>query len=358
MAIETPKDCEFRVLGLMSGTSLDGLDIALCRYSRTDGFWKFSVDGTKFVAYTKEWQRKLTEAYSTRIEHLSPLDYEYGVWIGQQVVQFLNGRSDVDLIASHGHTTHHDPANGITNQLGCGKAIANSVGIPTVHDFRSKDVALGGQGAPLVPIGDKLLFGDHDAYINLGGFSNISFESNGARKAFDICPLNIILNAVANELGKPYDSGGIIASTAEVNPELLADLNSTMSRFRHSRPSLSREWVDMNLKPIIDQAINPQDRLRTFVEYAAFEIAHVLNEHQLTNTLITGGGAYNTYLIERLKAKTTCCIILPKPTIIDFKEAIVFGFLGVLRMLNEVNVLKSVTGANEDSSSGRITYPS
>lgn len=343
---------------MMSGTSLDGLDLALCTFTRKNGRWSFHVEDTSCIEYDDYWRNRLTSAYSMPVETLSKVDEEYGKWLGEQASTFLENHSNVDLIASHGHTTHHDPNNGITKQIGSADEIARLTGVKTIFDFRSEDVRLGGQGAPLVPIGDTHLFAEYDACINLGGFSNISFDNNGVREAFDICPVNIILNPIAAELGKPFDENGEIAKGGSLNKGLFSALEEMMTAFRNSRQSLSREWIEKNIDPILDRSISAADRLHTIVEYAAYEMSLVLNQQNLRTVLITGGGANNSFLIDRLRSKTDCEIIIPDSTIIDFKEAIVFALLGVLRTLGETNVLRSVTGASQDSSSGIIAFPS
>lgn len=351
-------NCNFRALGMMSGTSLDGLDLTLCNFTRKDGKWSFLVEDTSCIEYDDEWRNRLTSVYSTPVEALANVDREYGKWLGEQASAFLENHPKVDLIASHGHTTHHIPSKGITKQIGSGEEIARLTGVNTIFDFRSEDVRLGGQGAPLVPIGDTLLFAEYDACINLGGFSNISFDNDGVRQAFDICAINFIMNPIAAELGKPFDENGALAKEGLLNTGLFSALEEMMTPFRNSRPSLSREWVERNVDPIVDRSISPADRLHTIAEHAAYEMSLVLNQQKLKTSLITGGGAYNAFLIDRLRSKTTCDIIIADATIIDFKEAIVFAFLGVLRALGETNVLRSVTGASQDSSSGIIAFPS
>lgn len=343
---------------MMSGTSLDGLDLALCNFTRKDGNWSFHVEDTSCIEYDDDWLNRLTAAYSMPVDALANVEREYGKWLGEQASVFLDKHSSIDLIASHGHTTHHDPSNGITKQIGAGEEIARLTGVKTIFDFRSEDVRLGGQGAPLVPIGDAHLFAEYDACINLGGFGNISFDSDGVRQAFDICPVNIIMNPIAAELGKPFDENGVLAKGGLLNQALYSALEDMMSPFRNSRPSLSREWIEKNIDPILDRSISAADRLHTIAEYAAYEMSLVLNQQNLRTALITGGGAYNSFLIDRVRSKTDCEIIIPDSTIIDFKEAIVFAFLGVLRTLEETNVLRSVTGASQDSSSGIIAFPS
>ena len=343
-----------RVIGLMSGTSLDGLDIALCSFNQLNGKWSYQIEKTACVEYDSGWKNKLIAAYSTPISALVDLNVEYGQWLGKRVNDFLKGEGRPDLICSHGHTIHHAPANGVTYQLGNGRSIAEITGIRTIFDFRSKDVSLGGQGAPLVPIGDRLLFPEFDGCLNLGGFSNISFEKSGTRIAFDICPVNIILNALSEKLGEPFDENGEMARSGNLNEKLLASLLETTNS-KEDRPSLSREWVEKNIDPILAKSQIPiADQMNALVEFMAINIGNVIRENQLKSVLVTGGGGYNSYLMDRLSAHVGFEINMADHLLIDYKEALTFGFLGVLRWYGLTNVLKSVTGATSDSVSGEI----
>jgi anhydro-N-acetylmuramic acid kinase len=258
------------------------------------------------------------------------------------------------LIASHGHTIFHQPEKGFTFQLGNGASIAAETGIPTVADFRTGDVALGGQGAPLVPVGDKLLFSDYESCLNLGGFANISFDQHGKRIAFDICPVNFILNDLAQKSGWPYDTGGELGRSGNMNRELLEQLNQ-LAFYRQSPPkSLGREWMNHYFMPLMAADEIPlNDQLRTAYEHIAIQISNASPVHG--KMLVTGGGAFNTFLIERLKHHLKCEIVIPHAEIIQFKEALVFAFLGLLRFMGEINCYASVTGARRDSSAG-VTY--
>lgn len=343
-----------RVIGLMSGTSLDGLDIALCSFEQANGKWSYQIEKTACVEYDSGWKNKLITAYSSPISELEVLNIEYGQWLGKRVKDFLKGEARPVLICSHGHTIHHNPNNGITYQLGNGNSIAKVTGITTIFDFRSKDVSLGGQGAPLVPVGDRLLFPEFDGCLNLGGFSNISFEKSGTRIAFDICPVNIILNALSEKLGKIYDENGAIARSGNLNQELLASLVKTTNS-ETERPSLSREWVEKNVDPIVVNSELPiADQMNSLVEFMAISIGNVLRENRLDSVLVTGGGAYNSFLIERITKHAGIEINMADHQLIDYKEALTFGFLGVLRWYGLTNILKSVTGATSDSVSGEI----
>ena len=354
--MKLPSGNNFKAIGVMSGTSLDGLDIAACEFEFTRGKWKFSISEALTIAYNSEWLEKLKKSPHLSCEHLIELHSQYGRFIGLQINKFIGETGFTpDLVASHGHTIFHQPEKHFTFQLGSGTEIAASTQITTVADFRSGDVALRGQGAPLVPIGDKLLFSDFDSCLNLGGFANISFEKNNCRIAFDICPVNIILNHFAEKQGLPFDKNGELGRKGIVNHELLKELNNI--KFYHQEPprSLGREWIDDVILPVINSpGCSEEDKCRTIYEHIAEQISKSIQRNG--NVLITGGGAFNSFLIELIRKKTKTQINLPDPQIINFKEALIFAFLGVLKIREEINCLSSVTGASKDSSTGVIFH--
>lgn len=347
-------------VGLMSGTSLDGLDICYCEF-RFDEKWEFEIKAAECIEYSDELKEKLGSAHLQSETELSILHFEFGQFIGEQTRTFLYSSNlpKPDLVCSHGHTVLHKPDKRITLQVGDGQEIANITGITCVNDFRSLDVSLGGQGAPLVPIGDELLFSEYDACLNLGGFSNISFTEDGERRAFDICPVNIVLNESANRLNHPFDINGEFAKSGKLNETLLDQLNGLDLYVKENRPSLAREWVESAVSPLLKGAnLSEVDLLRTFVEHVAIQIARVIEAKVAGGrVLITGGGAYNSFLMERMQDYSLADLIIPDKQTIEFKEALIFAFLGVLKSENEINVLRSVTGAKEDSCSGVIHQP-
>lgn len=347
------EDC-FYVIGMMSGTSLDGIDLVYTKFEK-DNFTNFQIIHSDTISYTNEWRNTLQEAIHYSPFKLKELDVLYGDLIGGVINNFIEKKiiDKVDFIASHGHTIIHQPDKGITLQIGNGQTIANKTGIKVVCDFRSQDVRLGGQGAPLVPIGDKLLFADYEYCVNLGGFANLSFEEKGKRIAYDICPVNIVLNFYARKLGVEYDNKGRLALKGELNEELLRKLNA-LSFYNNKPPkSLGLEWVQENIFPLIDkEEQNIPVILRTFTEHAAIQIGRQLKKN--TKVLYTGGGVFNTFLMERIEFYTKQRVVLREKQLIDYKEALIFAFLGVLRIENQVNCLSSVTGAREDHSSGVI----
>ncbi len=352
---------KYDVIGLMSGTSLDGLDIAYVRFV-DDISWSFDIIQCHSVSYGPDWFTKLQQAQGLSALELKKLDIEYGNWIAHQVKLFLESHNfSPDLVVSHGHTIFHQPEIGITLQIGDGYQIMTNTGIDTVCDLRSLDVALGGQGAPLVPIGDKLLFSEYELCLNLGGFSNISFDLGGDRIAFDICPVNTVLNELASKIDLPFDKDGSIARSGRINEQILNALNS-LNFYTQSPPkSLGMEWVQEHILPIL-HGDTPENLLQTYCHHIAQQIAastatsFISKNSDNRKMLVTGGGAKNDYLIELLRYYTSgkISIIIPEVQLVDFKEAIVFGFLGVLKMLGRSNTLKSVTGARTDSCAGLI----
>ncbi len=341
----------------MSGTSLDGIDMAACIFHKDMHGWAFEIVQAVTYPYSDEWKNKIGELSKTDGLNFCKIHIEYGNLLGELALDFM-GKSGFKpaFIASHGHTVFHQPEKGFTFQIGAGSSIAAISGIPVVCDFRTTDISLGGQGAPLVPIGDKLLFPQYDFCINLGGFSNISYDQNGKRLAFDICPVNTVLNDLAERLGSEYDQDGRIAREGVIAHELLSSLDNLP--FYSSLPpkSLGREWLKTSFYPVFNSFnISEKDMMRTMVEHISNQISQILNTFPGNkNVLITGGGAHNQFLVERISANTLHNIQLPDKLLIDYKEALIFAFLGLLRFRNEINILSSVTGSRKDHSAGCI----
>ena len=348
---------EIFVIGLMSGTSLDGIDLVYAKFDKSK-YSDFEILASETVSYSDNWKSKLQKAILFSDEKLKELDLDYGKLLGENINNFIKKFTinTIDFIASHGHTVLHQPNKGITLQVGNGQLIADVTKQKIVCDFRTQDVEFGGQGAPLVPIGDALLFSEYDYCLNLGGFSNVSFKMEGKRIAFDICPVNIVLNYYANKLGLEYDESGEIASKGKLNQPLLAQLNALPFYSQNPPKSLGLEWVKENIFPLIDAVeTDISTILRTFVEHVAVQISKIIKENN--SVLVTGGGAFNSFLIKRIQQNSNSKILLPKKELIDFKEALIFAFLGLLRFDNQVNCLGSVTGAKQDHSSGMIFLP-
>jgi len=344
-----------KAIGLMSGTSLDGLDICFAQFWKENSKWNFKIVKAETLPYPKDLEDQLKNSIHLSSPDLLALNCDYGYYLGKAVRNFIekNQLEKIDLIASHGHTVFHQPQRKFTLQIGDGRAIKTVTEIPVIYDFRSQDVLLGGNGAPLVPIGDEMLFSEYDACLNLGGFSNISFKINNKRIAFDIAPVNIVLNNLAQNFNQNYDENGDLARKGNINQDILAKLNSLEFYNLPHPKSLGIEWCHENVYPLFS-GIEALDILATFTEHTAEQISKILNENQLKNVLFTGGGTYNQYLIERIKTKTESEIIIPEKQIIDFKEALIFAFMGVLRWNDEINIISSATGSLHDHSSGII----
>ena len=345
----------YKVIGIMSGTSLDGVDLAYCIFDKKQGKWEFDIIKSISIEYDPRWKQRLIEAPKLSAEDLVKLDFEYGEYLGKLVSAFIiRQRLKPTLIASHGHTIFHNPAQGYTLQIGKGSAIAAQTNCPVINDFRSQDIALGGQGAPLVPIGDQLLFSQYDACLNLGGVANISTIKDNNRVAWDISFCNMPMNYLMQEFGKDYDFEGEFAAKGSVDNELLKELN-TIEYYKLSNPkSLGREQFEDYILPMLNSHnLSTYDKLSTWVEHIAIQIASNFNDSK--RVLITGGGALNKYLIERISANTKAELIIPQEQLIEQKEALIFAFLGVLKMEGEINTLSSVTGAAKDHCAGVIS---
>ncbi|KOF03081.1 anhydro-N-acetylmuramic acid kinase [Roseivirga seohaensis subsp. aquiponti] len=353
----------YHVLGLMSGTSLDGLDMAYCSFWKEDGRWCFSLNKSTCIEYSPDFQEKLKCSIELSALDLLLLNNEFGKWMGEQAKTFINkNQLEVDFVSSHGHTVFHQIDKELTYQIGAGQTLANAAGQKVICDFRTLDVTLGGQGAPLVPIGDELLFSDYDFCLNLGGISNASFRINGMRKAFDISPANMLLSYILKSTGKCFDDEGKMASSGKLVEPLWNALNALGFYQQPFPKSLGYEWFRDEMMPMIDDSqANVEDQLHTAVHHIAFQISESLKPYAAMNNkmLVTGGGAKNLFLIEMIQyyLGNSIEVVIPETSVIDFKEAIVFAFMGVLRSEGEINCLSSVTGASKDSSSGVIFYP-
>jgi anhydro-N-acetylmuramic acid kinase len=344
-------------IGLMSGTSLDGLDIAACSFSDENNIERYQVTCCESISYSDDFRSRLRDSHLLNAEQLVRLHIEFAEFCATSVTSFIRKHKlqNILLISSHGHTVFHKPENGYTLQIGDGSVIAKRTGIPVVCDFRAGDVALGGQGAPLVPIGDELLFGEYDACLNLGGFSNISMRINDKRIAYDICPVNIILNIFAREKGLEYDNNGNLAHSGKIIQNLYNDLNKIEYYSLPFPKSLSREWLEECFIPLVDKyrmSSKTEDIMHTIVKHIAFQLGQSLEN--IRNVMISGGGCFNSFLIDSLKDYTNCEIIIPDDNTVNYKEALIFAFLGYLRWNNKVNCLASVTGAKRDSCGGAV----
>ena len=355
----------YHVIGLMSGTSLDGVDLAYCIFTKKNLNWIYKIYYTATLPYTFFWKQRLNALMADSAEKFILADHQFGTYLGNAVREFIsqNGITP-DFIASHGHTIFHQPENHISYQLGSGAYLAAAAGMPVVCDFRTLDIALGGQGAPLVPIGDQLLFSEYDCCLNLGGIANISGNSStGKRVAFDTGACNMLLNTLVSEIDLPYDDNGNLARKGKLQSELLNQLNSA-DYFKAPFPkSLGKEWVDAHTLHYLAAAGCPlEDKLQTACYHIAYHVAQSIKElvppTQPRRVLTTGGGAFNTYLIELIQQTLgeNHTVVVPEPELVNYKEALIFAFLGVLRWCQEPNCLRSVTGARYDNVGGAIYW--
>ena len=356
----------YRAIGLMSGSSLDGLDIAFVSFEEIRGSWTFELRAQQCVQYSEDWRARLKNAPSLSAHDFMQLDHDFGILTGTGVKEFIrtNGLDhQVQLIVNHGHTIFHEPANGFTTQIGSSAAIAAINSINVIDQLRSLDVALGGQGAPIVPIGEKLLFPTYTSFLNIGGIANISFHNAGETKAFDVTVANQALNYLAAENGLSYDKDGQLAASGQVNTALLSGLNK-LSFFSKKEPkSLANQYFTTTIQPLLDGAdISVADKLCTYCSHIASQVAYASGDfnnqpgEQEKKMLITGGGAHNLFLAERIQAALLPYGIqatIPASQVIDYKEAIIMGLLGVLRWREENTVLGN-TGASRPSIGGAV----
>ncbi|WP_209329836.1 anhydro-N-acetylmuramic acid kinase [Lunatimonas salinarum] len=351
----------YPVIGLMSGTSCDGLDVVAASFTRGESpLWHYEIQAAETVPFPAPLGNSLKDSHLLSALDLAVLDVTFGRWMGETVREFCQKHRLAPMaVASHGHTVYHQPDKNLTLQIGNGWSLYTAAGLPVINDFRSLDVQLGGQGAPLVPIGDKLLFPEIDYCLNLGGIANISYEQGGKRLAFDICPFNLLFNHFASRLGAPFDAGGEYARSGQVNPTLLKRLNELPYYRTLGSKSLGREDIDVGFHPLINEfPLPPADVLATLSQHFAHKVALVIQPHNegKPKLLCTGGGTYNRLFIENLQKQVghSVEILVPEPTLVEFKEALIFGLLGVLRLRQETNCLASVTGAAEDSCGGTL----
>ncbi|MEN7546750.1 anhydro-N-acetylmuramic acid kinase [Rapidithrix thailandica] len=356
---------KINVIGVMSGTSLDGLDMAYCNFWKEYDQWHFELLHTQEIPYEASWQQRLAHVEKQSALDLAQTDVDLGKWMGEQVHQFMQQyQLQPHFIASHGHTIFHQPEKGLTYQIGSGAHMAAICNSPVVNDFRTMDVALGGQGAPLVPIGDQLLFPEYNYCLNLGGIANISAKIADQQIAFDISPCNQVLNTLAEQSGKMYDKNGELASTGQFVPSLFDELNK-LDYYQLPFPkSLGKEWVVAQVYPLLTQytQLRTVDILCTFCHHIAFQIQQSIEQMQLNKNiqgqmLVTGGGAFNSFLLQQIQEYCKeVKVIVPSQSIIAFKEALIFAFLGVLRWHQAPNCLRSVTGARHNNCGGAIYW--
>jgi len=350
------------VIGLMSGSSLDGIDLCCVHFYESKKQIKYRWIKGQTYPISPPLKKALQEASEEDKRIGSLLDQSFSQFALECLKTFLKQLDvKVDLIASHGHTVKHEPENKITVQIGDGTYWAEQLNLPVVYDFRSEDVLLGGQGAPLVPIGDTTLFKGYEYCLNLGGISNISYKQNNSVIAYDISMCNTPLNELIQRLGKEYDKGGSIAKSGQLIPDLFDELND-LDYFKLTAPkSLDKAWYFSQMQPLFDSgSYSTADLLHTRCEHIGYQIAQSINlsksDSKHSKALVTGGGAYNTFLISRIEKylDPNFKLVIPEPYLIEYKEAVIFALMGWLRVHSKINVLRTVTGATRDTSSGKI----
>jgi anhydro-N-acetylmuramic acid kinase len=352
----------YKVIGMMSGTSMDGIDLAYCELTpEEDGKWKYSIGTSTTVAYDEVWRLRLSKLRNQNALVFHKTDRYYGEYIGRLINSFIDeNKLEVDLVAAHGHTVFHQPENNITVQVGNSNAIAGVTGLPVVANFRALDVVKGGEGAPLAAIGDDLLFSEYDMCLNIGGFSNISAIVDGGRIAYDISPANIALNRIAREFGQEYDDGGKIAESGSIDYDLLGLLNNIPYYEKSYPKSLGREWIMKNFWYIVRESkASKEDKMKTLCDHIGDQIGSNIenlnsNSSQTIRVLATGGGVFNNILVDHIRTHTDAEIVIPDSSLINYKEALIFALLGILRVRNEFNILKQYTGADTDSVAGEL----
>ena len=346
---------KFNVIGIMSGTSCDGLDIAYCSYWMDNGKWQYELINKSFTPYDPVMSEKLLKSSKLSSYDLKKLDIELGELISTNILSLIKNHSIKPfLISSHGHTVLHNPAEKITLQIGNPLIISNKTKIKVITNFRELDVLTGGQGAPLVPYGDKHLFSENDYCINIGGIVNISNLKSKIITAYDVCPANIILNKYSRAMGLEYDKNGSIASKAKKINSLFNKLNNLGYYNIDGPKSLDIDLIEKEFFPLL-KGYAHEDILCTTIHHIAYQINKSLGSKN-NNVLLTGGGVFNTFLLKKIKSynKLNNNFIVPNSDIVSFKEAIIFGYLGLLRYLNYENISKTVTGSKNSSSSGTI----
>ncbi|HIF15004.1 MAG TPA: anhydro-N-acetylmuramic acid kinase [Bacteroidetes bacterium] len=349
---------DFLIIGLMSGSSLDGLDIAACNFIKNDSRWTFSIIETKCISYSKEQKNKLEKLSSVSAKKLVKAHADYGIWTGNCVQVFINKYGlKPDFISSHGHTIFHEPAEAYSFQLGSPAHISSASGIDCIGDFRNSDMALGGEGAPLAPIADLDLFPEYEVCINLGGIANISYmNKSGQLVGFDVSVCNLIFNHLSEKFGKDFDEDGVLGLKGTLNEDLLLKLENLDFYKKRAARSLDREWFSKNVEPLFsDTAMSIEDQLHTAYIHVSEKIAHHINlAGGGKKVLLSGGGTKNKYLVRLIQEATASKIFVPDESVIDFKECVLMAYLGLLRVLKTNNCISSVTGAERSCSGGGV----
>lgn len=353
---------KYNIIGIMSGSSMDGVDLAHCTITKDGGSYDFKINLGKTIEFNENWRVRLSQLRKQSALNYVKTDIFFGYYLGELCNNFIQENNlEVDFIASHGHTAFHNPSKGITSQVGDGQSISALTNLPVVTDFRRMDVAKLGEGAPLVTLADELLFSEYDFCLNLGGFANISYKENENRVGYDICANNILLNRIARDLGQPYDKDGKIADSGSIIYELLDKLNDIEYYSKPYPKSLNRDWINKELWHIVRsyRETSLEDRMTTLVDHIAGQIGKNIDnlcggDASGKRVLVTGGGAFNSTLIDYIKSHTEAEIIIPEESIVNYKESLAFALLGTLRIENKENIIAHGTGANANSIAGAL----
>ncbi|MGB0167057.1 MAG: anhydro-N-acetylmuramic acid kinase [Luteibaculum sp.] len=347
---------KWKALGIMSGSSLDGLDLALSEYTLNQEKWSFKILHRDSIELPDNLKELLKTSTSLSGEDLVLLDITYGKWIASQLGDFLADYPKPDVVGLHGHTVFHKPDLGYSLQIGSADHVAASVSCPVVSNFRQKNIALGGQGAPLVPIGDFHLFNDFDACVNLGGICNTTLLNRQDLLAWDISACNQVFNFLAHEMGQAFDKDGVIALSGSLDEDLLQALNRLSYYDLKAPKSIGNHWVKENFIPLVQRAKSSvPDKMHTVQRHLVDRICTELKSYGVKKALLTGGGAHNANFVQRLRDQGDIEFIVPEKQIVDFKEAIIFGFLALLRILCKENILSSYTNSKFNLSGGSIS---
>jgi len=352
-------------IGGMSGTSLDGVDLSYCRYyTQSDVKWQFELIDAQTYPYPEKLKTEIEHLIKNYNDNHTDLDKRLGAFYSSLIQQFVDefNIEQIDFVANHGQTVYHNPTKQKTVQIGCGETIAQQTQLQTINNFRINDVALGGQGAPLVPIGDWHFFNTYRYCINLGGICNITVQnSKEVLTAFDISPCNVLLNHYAQQLNVAFDEDGLLARKGNLNKALFEKLNALAYYSTQAPKSLDAQFSKVDCIPLIDTFnLSREDVLCTLCHHYAYQIGLVIETYSQSEDeqmLLSGGGAFNGFLTDLIQEKCNVKVHIPDKKIIEFKEAIVFGLLGVLKLENEVNCLKIVTGASMDNVGGEVFEP-
>lgn len=349
-------------IGLMSGTSLDGIDLAYCEFSDDQGKWHFELLASETIPYDEQWYARLRCLDEQDARTFARTHVYYGHLLGRTLRDFIiRNELKPQFVACHGQTIFHQPEKNFTAQIGDGETIVAYLQCPLVTNFRNKDVAMGGQGAPLVPFGEHHLFSSHQLFLNLGGIANLSHGG----KAFDVVPCNMALNWLANFLDPPQalDREGAAARSGNLDYALYDALEHFPWYAQAGPKSLGTEWFEEHILPVLSHCTSPvEDRLKTYVFHVVSRITVALRDLQVRNLpmMVTGGGAHNVYLMEELQKSLAGLGVTLEAlhhAVIDFKEAVIFSFLGLQTLLGQPNILASVTGAHLDVCGGSIHLP-